>query len=66
MFIVPLPMTRQARVQGEGPKRPAPPPTNSRAKKIKNTKKYKKKVVRANDLYFATFLVENVIFSASF
>ena len=37
---------------------------------IEKQKKKKKKVIRANiklfHLYFATFLVENVIFSASF
>ena len=52
----------QARVQGGGPKGPAPPP--------RKQKKKKKKVIRANiklfHLYFATFLVENIIFSASF
>ena len=47
---------------GGGPKGPGPPPRNSKAKKKK------KKVIRANfklfHLYFATFLVENIIFSA--
>ena len=53
----------QARVQG-GAKGPAPPPLE-----IEKQKK-KKKGIRANiklfHLYFATFLVENVFFSASF
>ena len=53
----------QARVQGGGPKGPGPPLEIEKPKK-------KKKVIRANiklfHLYFATFLVENVIFSASF
>ena len=51
----------QARVQG-GPKGPGPP-----SLKIKKQKKIK---IRANfklfHLYFATFLVENIIFSAIF
>ena len=54
----------QARVQGGGPRGLGPPPRNWKAKKKK------KKVIRANiklfHLYFATFLVEIVIFSASF
>ena len=53
----------QARVQGGGAKGPAPPPPLE-------IEKQKKKVIRANfqlfHLYFATFLVENVIFSAIF
>ena len=56
----------QARVQGGGPKGPGPPPLEIEKQK----KKKKKKVIRANiklfHLYFATFLVENVFFSASF
>ena len=47
---------------GGGPKGPGPPPLV--------IEKQKKKVIRANiklfHLYFATFLVENIIFSASF
>ena len=54
----------QARVQGGGPKGPGPPPLE-----IEKQKKKKKKVIRANinlfHLYFATFLLENNIFSAS-
>ena len=54
-------MVTQARVQG-GPRGLGPPPLE--------IEKQKKKVIRANiklfHLYFATFLVENVIFSASF
>ena len=54
----------QARVQGS-PEGPGPPPPLE----IEKQKK-KKKVIRANiklfHLYFATFLVEIVIFSASF
>ena len=46
----------------------APPPLE--IEKQKKKKKKKKKVIRANiklfHLYFATFLVENIIFSASF
>ena len=53
----------QARVQGGGPKVPGPPPPRNQ-----KAKKKKKKVIRANSklfhLYFATFLVENIIFSA--
>ena len=55
--------TNQARVQGGGPKEPGTPLEIEK-------KKRKKKVIRANFnlfyLYFATFLVENVIFSATF
>ena len=51
---------QQARVQGGGA---GPPPPLEIEKK-------KKKVIRTNiklfHLYFATFLVENVIFSANF
>ena len=54
-------MTNQARVQGGGP-RGLPPPH-------RNEKQKRKKVIRANvnlfHLYFATFLVENIIFSAT-
>ena len=54
----------QARVQGGGPKGPRPP------LEIEKQKKKKKKVIRANIklfyLYFATFLVGNIIFSAIF
>ena len=53
----------QARVRGGGPKGPGPPP-------LEIEKPPKKKVIRANiklfHLYFATFLVENFIFSAIF
>ena len=53
----------QARVQGGGPRGLGPPLEIEKQKK-------KKKVIRANinlfHLYFATFLVENVFFSASF
>ena len=46
---------------------PGPPPLEIEKQK---KKKKKKKVIRANiklfHLYFATFLVENIIFSASF
>ena len=49
---------------GGGAKEPGPPPLE-----IEKQKK-KKKVIRTNiklfHLYFATFLVENVIFSANF
>ena len=52
----------QVRVQGGGRACPPPPPPE--------IEKQKKKVIRANfklfHLYFATFLVENVIFSAIF
>ena len=58
-----LPKRPQARVQGGGPK-------EIEKQKKKKKKKKKKKVIRANiklfHPYFATFLVENVIFSASF
>ena len=58
----------QARVQGGGPKGPGPPPPLEIEKQKK--KKKKKKVIRANiklfHLYFATFLVENISFSAIF
>ena len=51
--------------RGGGPKGPGPPLEIEKQKKKK-----KKKVIRANmklfHLYFATFLVENVFFSASF
>ena len=51
-------MSTQARVQGGGGPRGLPPPLE--------IEKQKKKVIRANfklfHLYFATFLVENVIF----
>ena len=51
---------------GGGAKGPGPPPPLE----IEKQKKKKKKVIRANfklfHLYFATFLVENVIFSAIF
>ena len=51
------------RVSRGGPKGPGPPLEIEKQKK-------KKKVIRANmklfHLYFATFLVENVFFSASF
>ena len=54
---------------GGGPKGPGPPPLEIEKQKKKKKKK-KKKVIRANiklfHLYFATFLVENVFFSASF
>ena len=60
-------MAVQARVQG-GPKGPGPPLEIEKQKKKK--KKKKKKVIGANfklfHLYFATFLVENIIFSAIF
>ena len=50
-----------------GPGARAPP---LEFEKQKKKKKKKKKVIRANiklfHLYFATFLVENIIFSASF
>ena len=52
---------------GGGPKGLGPP---LKIEKQKKKKKKKKKVIRANiklfHLYFATFLVENVFFSASF
>ena len=52
----------QARVQGGGSQGACPPPPQ----KLKS----KKKVIRANfklfHLYFATFLVENAIFSSIF
>ena len=55
----------QARVQGGGPKGPGPRPLE-----IEKQKKKKKKDIRANiklfHLYFATFLVENILFSAIF
>ena len=55
----------QARVQGGGPRGLGPPPLE-----IEKQKKKKKKVIRANiklfHLYFATFLDENIIFSAIF
>ena len=58
--------TNQARVQG-GAQGAWPPPLEIEKKK---KKKKKKKVIRANiklfHLYLATFLVENIIFSASF
>ena len=51
---------------GGGPRGLGPPPLEIEKQK----KKKKKKVIRANiklfHLYFATFLVENIIFSASF
>ena len=54
---------------GGGPKGPGPPPLEIEKQKKKKKKK-KKKVIRANiklfHLYFATFLVENIIFSAIF
>ena len=54
----------QAHVQRGGPRGLAPPP------EIEKQKKREKKVIRANiklfHLYFATFLVENIIFSAIF
>ena len=59
----------QARVQGGAQGAWAPPPLEIKKQKKKKKKK-KKKVIRANiklfHLYFATFLVENVFFSASF
>ena len=55
---------------GGGPKGPGPPPLEIEKQKKKKKKKKKKKIIRANiklfHLYFATFLVENVFFSASF
>ena len=52
--------------RGGGPKGPGPPPLEIEKQK----KKKKKKVIRTNiklfHLYFATFLVENFIFSANF
>ena len=55
----------QVRVQGGGGKGPGPPLEIEKQKKKK-----KKKVIRANiklfHLYFATFLVKNIIFSAIF
>ena len=60
-------VNEQARVQGGGAQGAWAPPRNWKAKK---KKKEKKKVIRANfelfHLYFATFLVENIIFSAIF
>ena len=57
----------QARVQGGGGQGAWDPPLEIEKQK---KKKEKKKVIRTNiklfHLYFATFLVENVIFSANF
>ena len=55
----------QARVQGGGGLKAPPPP-----QKLQKKRNKKEKVIRANlklfHLYFATFLVGNIIFSAIF
>ena len=51
-------LPQQARVQGGGPKGPGPP--------LEIKKKPKKPKFQGIHLYFASFLVENVIFSTIF
>ena len=61
VLIICLIIYLQARVQGGGPRGMAPPPRNGKAKKKGHQSKFK-----LFHLYFATFLVDNITFSAIF